>query len=76
MDIRVFDRSEESELIRLALRQESGGVVLVAVDKDGKELVFGRIAIIQSDGCLLLCEGLSDKFGLQVESRNETIRLA
>lgn len=65
MKIRVYNKPIESDILRLTLIQVGDYVVLVTVDKDGRELPCGRIAEIHRDG-LVLCKGLSIGLGLPI----------
>lgn len=72
MKLRVYDKPKESDVLRLALKQEGDNVVLIVVDEDGKELDYGRILKIRTDG-VEFCEMLSHRLGLRINPQSSTI---
>lgn len=68
MRVEVYKgKTAEEKVVRLALHTLSceGGVILVAVDKDGNGLPGGKIGRINNRGVLYLYPDISDKIGLR-----------
>ena len=72
MKLILYGKPKESDVLRLALRQEGDNVILIAVDEDGKELDYGRILKIRTDG-VEFCALLSHRLGLRINPQSSTI---
>ena len=75
MKIEIWDgEQEEEQILRLRLLPDiafSGDVVLAAVDKHGQKLFRGCLLSISTGGGLSLRGCISEKLGLQLNSRGE-----
>lgn len=57
---------EHNEDTYLKLEQYGKGVQLIAVDSNGNRLPRGDILTIDANGCLVRCDNVSDKIGINV----------
>ena len=70
MKVRVYKKDEVSEpVLRLALIQSAGSVVLTAVKEDGSHVDGGNLLTITPKGRLALSFNVSSFLGLRLDDK-------
>lgn len=73
MKLRVYRKDEnKEEIVRLALREENGTVMLHEVDKDGNPTGYGNILVVRADGVIERCSSCYVP-GLQKDGRGRVL---
>lgn len=68
MKVQVYSEVITEKVVRLALFNDSNGVVLQVVDNNGKEISCGRILRITADGQLRFYSRINPNMGLKLET--------
>jgi hypothetical protein len=76
LNIKVHGVKEaDAQNLEVAILKDDKGVVLAAVDKDGKVIANGTIVRITSDGQLVRLPALSAKLGLKLNPKGQVLML-
>lgn len=70
MKLKIYEEKEKKEdkTVRLKLKDdEDGDISLIAVDKDGDEMIAGTLLVMQDDGTLYLNEDINEDLGFKLD---------
>lgn len=74
MKLEIYHEEKETvveEPVRLKLEKISGGVELVAVDKDGNVVSSGHLLFVSTNGTIKRWSHINDGLGFQLDADNK-----
>ena len=70
MRLEIYEpKKEEKEelIVRLALKEEYGNIVVIAVDEDGKRITSGDLIYFNPNGTIERADCVNDSLGFQLD---------